>query len=197
VLPIDPNPDHPHPLWDELVMLVEQARGGDPIAVGQLGGFLDANPDLVEHVGDLAVQVERAWIALAAGADPFAQEVVERKLARLKARHAGPAPTPLEQLLVAHLAAAWLQVAHGDALAAQVADKSDAQARFVLQRQERAQKRYLAAAKALAVVRKLQPERSAPGPQPDDGDPVLALRRQVRAGCATGICLSTSWDQPE
>ncbi len=60
MLPIDPNPDHPHPLWDEFFLLVEQARGGDPVALDHLRGFLEANPDLVEHVGDLATQVERA-----------------------------------------------------------------------------------------------------------------------------------------
>ncbi len=177
-------------------MLVEQARSGDPVAVGQLGGFLDANPDLVEHVGDLATQVERAWVAIAAGADPFAQEVLVRQLAALKTRHAGLSPTPLEQLLAMHVATAWLQITHADALAAHVAEKADAQARFVLRRQERAQKRYLAAVKALALLRKLRPQPIASGSQPDERDPVLALGRQALAGRAAGICLSMPWDQP-
>ncbi len=119
-----------------------------------------------------------------------------RKLAGLKAQHAGLAPTPLEQLLVAHLAAAWLQVAHGDALAAQAAEKTDAQARFAQRRQERAQKRYLAAAKALALLRKLRPQPSTSGARPDERDPVLALGRPALAGRVAGICLSMPWDQP-
>ncbi len=82
-------------------------------------------------------------------------------------------------------------------LAAQAAEKADAQARFVLRRQERAQKRYLAAVKALAVQRKLRPQPSTSGARPDERDPVLSLGRQAWAGRVAGIRLPTPRDESE
>ncbi len=170
-------PPEPPPAAIDLGRLLEAARRGDPAALPALRTFLDESPDVWRHAGDLAAHAERAWVELAAGPDLLAREALSRRLASLKAELAGPAPTPLDRLLVERIAATWLQVNYADAVAAQARDISVKQAELALERQDRAHRRHLAAVATLATVRRLLPVAPStdPGLPEAVGPPSLTL----------------------
>ena len=89
------------------------------------------------------------------GSNLYAREIIERKLAALRAELAGPHPTPLEILIVERIAACWLHMHHADMLFVGNASQSEAVRKELLKRQESAQRQYFAAVKLLAQVRKL------------------------------------------
>ena len=165
-----PTPPEPPPAVADLGRLLEAARRGDAEVLPALRVALDENPELWRFTGDLAAHAERGWVELAAGPDLLAREALTRQLAALKTELAGPAPTPLERLLVERIAATWLQVNYADAIAAQARDVSVKQAGLALERQDRAHRRHLAAVAALATVRRLLPAGTATvraeGPSP-------------------------------
>jgi hypothetical protein len=125
---------------------------------------LDADASLWEHCGDLAATAEEAWLALLTGQDLMARESVRRKLDAMRAELGGPGPSPLEKLLVGRVVACWLQVHYADALYAQARGPQTTMVALqeMTRRQESSQRRYLAAIKQLALVRKLI--RPAPSP---------------------------------
>ena len=178
-------------ILERLQRLVERAEQGDASVMGELRAALDVNPWVWERYGDLAKQSQAAWLQLVAGRNLLLLESARRKAEQLRAELAGPAPSPLERLLVERVVACWLQVHYSDASYAQLKGNSPAQHTAALQRQNSAQQRYLQAVKALATVRKLL--RPAPSPldlamrpvpeqpagrlagasAPADGEPVL------------------------
>jgi hypothetical protein len=146
----DPPPD------DELRRLLQRAEGGDAEALPALRRFLDERPGLWKEAGDLALQAERAWAALAAGPNRVVAEAIHRRLDALRAELAGP-PSPVDRLLVERVVLTWLEATYADAVSAQNAGRSlpPAQADYLQRRQERVQRRHLEAVKALAQVRGL------------------------------------------
>ena len=142
--------------------LVERAERGDESVLGELRAALDVNPWVWERYGDLAKQSQGAWLQLVAGNNLLLLESARRKAEQLRAELAGPAPSPLERLLIERIVATWLQVHYSDASYAQLKGTNPAQHTAALQRQNSAQQRYLQAVKALATVRKLL--RPAPSP---------------------------------
>jgi len=148
--------------------LLARAEQGDNTALPELRRFLDANPQVWQSAGDLAARAEAAWVGLAAGDNLLMGESLARTLAALKAGLAGPDPSPLERLLVGRVAACWVQVHYADAAAALARgrDLTLAQLDHLQRRQERAQRGYLAAVKALALVRKLIPPVAAASAAP-------------------------------
>jgi hypothetical protein len=154
----------PDDLLQEFEALVARARTGDTAALGALRAFLNARPALAQHIGDLAAHVERTWVELAAGADPLLRDALPRRLAALKDELAGRDPTPLVRLLAERVASAWLQSVHADAEAAGLGATTGPAAALALRRQESTQRRYLAALKALALVKKLRPAPEATAP---------------------------------
>jgi hypothetical protein len=153
---------------EQLQRLVERAEQGDETVLGELRAALDVNPWVWERYGDLAQQSQGAWLQLVAGRNLLLLESARRKAEQLRAELAGPAPSPLERLLIERIVATWLQVHYSDASYAQLKGTNPAQHAAALQRQNSAQQRYLQAVKALATVRKLL----RPGLSPVD----LALR---------------------
>jgi hypothetical protein len=147
---------------ERLQRLVQRAEGGDETVLGELRVALNANPWVWERYGDLAKQSQGAWLQLVAGNNLLLLESARRKAEQLRAELAGPAPSPLERLLIERVVACWLQVHYSDASYAQLKGNSPAQHTAALQRQNSAQQRYLQAVKALATVRKLL--RPAPSP---------------------------------
>jgi hypothetical protein len=142
--------------------LIARANQGERLAVERLRAFLDRNPRLWERAGDLTAVTERAWVELVAGTDQFRFESVKRRLAQLKEKLQGPAPTPLEGLLVDLVGVAWLGVHHAEIQAASPAGASLGQATFRLRQAESAQKRLLAVTRTLATLRALLPEGLVP-----------------------------------
>jgi len=155
-------------ILERLHRLVQRAEGGDETVLGELRVALNANPWVWERYGDLAKQSQGAWLQLVAGNNLLLLESARRKAEQLRAELAGPAPSPLERLLIERIVATWLQVHYSDASYAQLKGTNPAQHTAALQRQNSAQQRYLQAVKALATVRKLL----RPGLSPVD----LALR---------------------
>jgi hypothetical protein len=139
--------------------LLGRAERGDRSTLPELRRLLDDNPQVWRRLGDLAAHAEAAWADLACGDNLVLREALARKLAELKADLGGSAPTPLVRLLAERVAACWLHLHHADAVAARArgGELSLAQLDATLKRQERAQRAYLAALKALAVVRRLLP----------------------------------------
>ena len=179
-------------ILEQLRQLVERAEQGDASVMGELRVALDANPWVWERYGDLAQQSQGAWLQLVAGKNLLLLESAQRKAEQLRVELAGPAPSPVERLLVERIVSCWLQTNYADSAYAQLPKGANpAQHTAALQRQNSAQQRYLQAVKSLATVRKLLrpglspvdlalrpvPERPAGrlagAPAPADGEPVL------------------------
>jgi hypothetical protein len=143
---------------------------GDRTVLPAIRQLLDTRPALWQDVASLATHVEQAWLALLAGPDLVAQEILRRQLHVFKHELEGPSPTPLERLLVERIAVCWLQVQHADLVATRHSQQSET---WVQQRQDRVQARLLAAVKALAQVRKLL----RPGPMVQ-----VNIAQQVKVG---------------
>jgi len=134
--------------------VVRRAHTGDEVAVRALRHTFDASPDLWRFAGDLAVQSEQTWTALASSGHPIMKEAVSRHLATLRQELAGQAPTPLERLLVDRIVICQLQVYHADRVCADP-NLTVYQRAFMERSLERAQRRYLSAIRNLATVRRL------------------------------------------
>jgi hypothetical protein len=141
--------------------LADRANRGGEQALANLRQLLDQCPEVWQHVGDLARRAELAWLGLLAGEDQLSSDSIKRKVAQLKADLAGPAPTPLESMLIDLVAVCWLGAMHGE-IAAADAGGSVALGRFREGRAEGSQKRLLRAVKTLAAVRAVTPRGLVP-----------------------------------
>lgn len=115
----------------------------------------DQAPTLWQGYEDLSLQAEGALVKLASGANLLLGESLMRKLAAVKAELMGEAASPLEKLLAGRIAACWLQVSCYNALMVQNKQATPAQIKQLQQQQDSAHRRYLAALKTLAAIRKL------------------------------------------
>ena len=122
---------------ERLQRLVERAEGGDESVMPELRAALNANPWVWERYGDLAQQSMAAWLQLIAGSNLLLQESTRRKAEQLRAELAGPAPSPLERLLVERVVACWLQTNYADAAYAQLKGTNPAQHTTALRRADR------------------------------------------------------------
>ena len=146
----------PHDV-DRLAELVQRAQQGDTSVIPALRDALEAAPSVWREYGDLAAQAQEAWLQLLSGTDYMLAESVRLKLSALRQELGAEGASPLEKLLIERVAACWLQVMYSDALYAQAkGPQSTASVRQeLMKRQESSQRRYLAAIKQLALVRKL------------------------------------------
>jgi hypothetical protein len=141
---------------EDFADLVRRGIAGDRTVLPALRAFLDHTPAIWEHVQSLATQVERSWLRVIAGDDLVTQEILTRQAALMKAQLSGPAPTPLEQLLVDRIVVCWLQVQQAELRAAgRLQQHSPVLSPLEEQRLEAVQRRLLMAVKNLAQVRKL------------------------------------------
>ena len=142
---------------ERLAELVQRAQQGDLTALPLLREALEGDPSLWQEYGDLAAQAQEAWLQLLAGTDYLLAESVRLKLAALRQELGAEGASPLEKLLIERVVACWLQTHYADALYAQAkGPQSTASVRQeLMKRQESSQRRYLAAIKQLALVRKL------------------------------------------
>jgi hypothetical protein len=172
--------------------LVARAQAGDASVLPALREALDADPSLWQRCGDLAAQAQAAWLQLLAGHDLLLHESVQRKLEALRVELAGPDPSPLERLVVERILAGWLQVHYADWSYAQARGPQAAPVvlREMQRRQESAQRRYLAALKQLALIRRLLRPAVSPlqlaVPVPET-TPTRRERAPVRAGVAVAM----------
>ena len=140
-----------------LAELVQRAQQGDLTVMPLLREALVADPSIWQEYGDLAAQAQEAWLQLLSGTDYMLAESVRLKLSALRQELGAEGASPLEKLLVERIVACWLQTHYADALYAQAkGPQSTASVRQeLMKRQEYSQRRYLAAIKQLALVRKL------------------------------------------
>jgi hypothetical protein len=152
----------PDPVVEELVELVHRADQEGDAVLPDIRVFFDAHPDLARRVGDLAQAAQLALIELGAGTNAVVKEATLRRAAELGADLAGADPSPLEKVLAANVAVAWLAVAEAETTAARARSAPTRHADYLDRRRDRAHKRLESAARTLASVRKLL--RPAPSP---------------------------------
>lgn len=140
---------------DELRALTDRAQKGDKTALPALRELLK-EPAIVDALGgDLAKQAQLTLINKFSGQNLLFKESLTRKLDLLRDELAGPNPTPLERLLVERIVACWLHLHHLEIIYANKESMSLELGSYYQRSISSAQKRYLAAIKTLAVVRKL------------------------------------------
>jgi hypothetical protein len=140
---------------EEWRALIDRAQEGDQTTLPALRKMLQA-PNAVDAMGgDLARQTQLTLIHKFSGKNLLLRESLTRKLELLRGELAGPNPTPLERLLVERIVACWLHLHHLEHIYAQTGSMSLELASYYQRSITSAQKRYLAAIKTLAVVRKL------------------------------------------
>jgi hypothetical protein len=146
----------PHDV-DRLAELVQRAQQGDVSVLALLREALVADSTVWQEYGDLAAQAQEAWLQLLAGTDYLLAESVRLKLAALRQELGAEGSSPLEKLLVERIVACWLQTHYADALYAQAKGPQSTTSvrQELMKRQDSSQRRYLAAIKQLALVRKL------------------------------------------
>ena len=148
----------------DFIDLLKDAEKGDQSVIPALRQAFDENPGLWQQIGDLALNAELSLIAVAAGPNLAMQEALTRKLCDMKTELSEPCDAPLHDLVVARVVLCWLELHYLDSLCTQIRTRftSPVQVEALERRRDHSQKRYLAAIKTLATVRKLV--RRAPSP---------------------------------
>ena len=191
--PVDGSDPGDRPLsQSELRELLGRAEQGDRTVLPALRRLLDAMPALWRHAGDVARVAEAAWVDLIAGQSLLVRESLTRSVAALKAELAGPAAPPLERLLAERVACCWMQAGQADAAFARLKGQglSVAQLDLLQRRQERTQRSYLAAIKALTTVRRLAVADSPAAPT-EAAEAGVARPRRSRPGRERVECVAT------
>ena len=142
-----------------LTALQRRAQDGDTAALAELRKVLDATPGWWQQTGDVAWQAENAWLKAYAGTDELAKEATARKLKALRRQLRGPNPSPLEDLLATRIALNWLTLYYAETLYANRLRSPEGMtleaSTHCQERIDRCQKRYLAAIRALAQLRRV------------------------------------------
>jgi len=140
---------------EELLALADRAQKGDRTTLPALRELLK-QPGAVDLLGgDLARQAQLTLIDKFSGTNLVFKESLTRKLELLRAELNGPTPTAVERLLVERIVTCWLHLHHLEMIYAGKDSLSLELGTYYQRSLDRAQKRYLAAIKTLAVVRKL------------------------------------------
>jgi hypothetical protein len=151
----------------ELQALSERVEGGEEGARTELRRAVrDSSPEVIAQCSDVARTYRRFLAKPASGKDPLVEEAFVRRAEMLALEIAGEWPTPLEVLLSERVASLWCLVELQEALlsAYYTGAANNVPPSYLLQMtklQESVNRRYLAAIKTLAQVRKLQS--STPG----------------------------------
>jgi hypothetical protein len=149
----------------ELRALSDRAEDGDKEAARKLRAAVrSAAPEVIARVSNLASNYRAILARTASGGDELTREGLNAYMMRMEETLAGENRTPLEALLAERVVSCWMLVELMEALLAgwfnrQTAKENRVSPQFLLQMvkiQESANRRYLAAIKTLAQVRKLQ-----------------------------------------
>jgi hypothetical protein len=147
----------------ELQTLSEKAEDGDKEAKRELRvAVRSSSPEVIGSVADIASNYRTMLAKTAAAGDELQLEGLKAYMLRMEESIAGENPTPLEGLLAERIVSCWMLVELMEALTSAWFDrgrKHRVAPQFLLQMckiQESANRRYLAAIKTLAQVRRLQ-----------------------------------------
>ena len=148
-----------------LEVLSEKAEGGDKSARKELRKAVrESAPEVISRASDIGRRGRWALIKTVAANDPLTEEALVARLDLLHAEVAGSDPSPLEVLLTERICSLWILIEALELLvSAQLCPETPKEHRSgmsflrdVFKWQESASRRYLAAIKTLAQVRKLQ-----------------------------------------
>jgi hypothetical protein len=150
----------------ELGALSDKAEAGDQEARKELRRLVrSSSAEVIGRAADIGRRAGRTIAKTAAGGDPLTEEALYAKLDAMRVEIAGDDPTPLEVLLTERVVSLWMLTALLEVLIATQYRKtlSDGDRRsspsYIMQQSrilESATRRYLAAIRELARVRKLQ-----------------------------------------
>jgi hypothetical protein len=128
----------------ELEALARKAEDGDAGAKRELRRAVkESASEAIARCSNIARDYRRIVADTAAGRDPLVKEAIVERARRMSLEITGESPTPLEGLLAERIASLWVLVEAQEALL------------FAWYSQENTSRRYLAAIKTLAQVRKL------------------------------------------
>jgi hypothetical protein len=159
----------PRELGDVMPVLIGRAMAGDLAVVPALRTFLDgfaagessggAGYRTVLEVlgGDPVIRAQEALIGWAVGQDLAAGEALRRRIAQVRAELAGPDASPLEMMLAENLALAWADAHLAAERAYRAATLTLTETDQIERRRDRAQRRLIAAVKALDLIRRVLP----------------------------------------
>jgi tetratricopeptide (TPR) repeat protein len=144
-------------LSNELRSLLAQANERDEEAPRLIRRALEETPDSAQILSNIvAKKAERIFVKKLCGDDLLLKEALSLQLETMREEVAGPDPSPLERLLAERVIACWLQLQHAEAAyAANLGKPTTAQSEYHQRRLDRVQRRFLAAIRTLAQVRKL------------------------------------------
>jgi hypothetical protein len=162
--------------------LLKRAAKGDESTLPAVRKLLEEPANIERFGGDLARYAQRSFVNAITDENLTLREAIHAKLAAIRKELLGENPTPIEVLLVERIVACWLQVQEADIRGALAKDASFRQADFNLRRMDAANRRYLAALKALALVRKL----AVPALQ------INVARKQVNVVASAPVATTTS-----
>jgi hypothetical protein len=149
----------------ELRTVSEEAEAGDRNARRQLRRLVrSSSPQVIVEASDFVGTAEWMLANTISAGKPLMCEAIRERMRQMRCEIAGGSPTPLEVLLTERVVAGWLLVEVLEGLvSAQYHRHADESARvppgYILQMSrilESATRRYLAAIRELARVRKLQ-----------------------------------------
>jgi hypothetical protein len=148
----------------ELKVLSEKAQAGDKEARKELRRLVRASsPEVIAEASGIASRAEWMLVKTISAGKPLMEEALEERMDQMRAEIAGENPTPLEVLLTERVVAGWLLVEVLEGLIAGQYQRDVTAHRVppahVIQQSrilEGATRRYLAAIRELARVRKLQ-----------------------------------------
>lgn len=149
---------------EELRVLSRKAEDGDQEARKELRRKLkEASPAVIARASDVGRKAQHILIRTASGGSLLTELALSGRLDMMRSEIAGEDPTPLEVLLTERVVACWMLVELFDAFMAGQLNKDKSEHHVpisytleMLKWQERANRRYLAAIRELARVRKLE-----------------------------------------
>jgi hypothetical protein len=155
--PSKPLPDIETP--DGIREVLERAEEGStdvlPLLRKLFSPHHERGKSLIETYGDSYAHARNAMIKTAAGKSLAVREALRRKIDAVRDELAGVNPTPLERILCERVALCWFDVNEVDRRFIDQTDISFKTAEYWENRRDRAHKRFLAACKVLATVRRL------------------------------------------
>ena len=147
----------------ELRALSDKAEAGDGDAKKELRRAVrESAPEVVARCSDTARTYRRVLARTASGGDGLVEEAIVERARTLAGEVAGESPSPLEVLLAERVASLWVLVELLEALTAAQLNRAGnhhvplSYTLRMVKWQESVNRRYLAAIKSLAQVRKLQ-----------------------------------------
>jgi hypothetical protein len=148
----------------ELRAVSDKAEAGDNEARKELRRLVrSSSPEIIAAASDVAGRAGWMLIKTISASEPLMQEALEERMHQMRAEIAGENPTPLEVLLTERVVAGWLLVEVLEGLVSAQYQRDVKAHRVppghVIQQSrilESATRRYLAAIRELARVRKLQ-----------------------------------------